>query len=94
VDEPEPVVPELPDPAARRTVPREARPVVLAAVVGGGTALVAVVIGMVALGIADQGHNEVATTGLASIGATLAGGFAGWIARGVSPGSRRHDDPE
>jgi hypothetical protein len=87
------LVPELPDPASRRRVVAGGRPVVLAAVVGGGIALVAVVAGIVVLGLHHQGANDVATTGLASIGATLAGGFAGWIARGAAQSSpRRRDD--
>ena len=75
---PDPAVPELPSPAERR----EGRSVVLAAVIGGGTALVAAIVGLTVLGWHTQGQNEVAITGLAAIGSTLAGGFAGWIARG------------
>jgi hypothetical protein len=79
---------------------RANRTIVLAAVVGGGSCLLAVIVGMTVLGIAETGVNEVATTGLASIGATLAGGFAGWIARGAATqqqdkprAPRRRDDP-
>lgn len=78
----EPALPDLPAPGERREVPAEDRRVVLAAVIGAGIALVAVVAGITILGWHSQGVNEVATTGLATIGATLAGGFAGWIARG------------
>lgn len=85
----------LPDPASRRRVAPIQRPVVFAAVIGGGISLVAVVAGIVALGLHHQGANEVATTGLVSIGATLAGGFAGWIARSAqsaAPEEQRRDD--
>jgi hypothetical protein len=41
--------------------------------------LFAVVVGIVILGTANEGINEVATTGLSAIGATLAGGFASWM---------------
>lgn len=60
--------------------------VVLAAVLGCAIALSLVVIGLAVLGWQGGTSRDVAITGLASIGAALAGGFAGWIARG-----RRHD---
>jgi hypothetical protein len=96
-----PNVPELPNPASQRRVRVEQRPVVIAAVVGGGICLLAVIIGLVALGISDKDDAQIAQTGLASIGATLAGGFAGWIARGQaqqgasqsSTDNRRSTDP-
>jgi hypothetical protein len=66
---------ELPPPPRRDKV-------ILAAVIGGGVCLFAVIIGITALGWHTDSVTEVATTGLTSIGATLAGGFAGWIARG------------
>jgi hypothetical protein len=75
--------------------PPPSRPVT-AAVIGGGVCLFAVVAGITVLGWHSQGVNEVATTGLASIGATLAGGFAGWIARGRYEGEddeRKTDGP-
>jgi hypothetical protein len=56
--------------------------VILAAVIGGGVCLFAVIVGIAMLGWHSNSVTEVATTGLTSIGATLAGGFAGWIARG------------
>lgn len=86
----EPVVEDLPDPAGRRRVSDSGRPVVLAAVLGGGVALTAVIIGLVILGWHSEGTNDVAMTGLAAIGSTLAGGFAGWIARGQAS---KQDDP-
>ena len=83
----DPAVPDLPPPRDPHH-----RPVVLAAVLGGGVALLAVIVGIIILGKSSQGINEVATTGLTSIGATLAGGFAGWIARGtLERGERREE---
>jgi hypothetical protein len=72
----------LPDPASDRATPRLQRPVVFAAVTGGGIALLAVVVGLVIMGIEDHGDTQIASTGLATIGATLAGAFAGWMGRG------------
>ena len=73
----EPAVPDLPP-------PKVARPTaVLAAIVGASLALLGVITGITVLGVVQNGINEVAVTGLATIGATLAGGFAGWIARGT-----------
>lgn len=60
--------------------------VVLAAVLGCAIALALVIIGLSVLGWQGSSSRDVAITGLASIGAALAGGFAGWIARG-----RRHE---
>jgi len=57
------------------------RPHVLVGIIGGGVALWLVIIGIASLGI-KQNNPEVAITALSAIGATLAGGFAGWIARG------------
>jgi len=73
----EPAVPDLPPVRSARP------PVVLAAVVGASIALLGVIAGITILGVVQSGINEVAVTGLATIGATLAGGFAGWIARGT-----------
>jgi len=70
----------LPRIESEREVPPIQRPVVTAAVSGGGICLLAVIIGLVVLGYRDgQG---VCATGLAAIGATLAGGFAAWIGQG------------
>lgn len=80
----------LPPPHEPRQIPRVDRPVVVAAVTGGGVAMVAVVVGLTILGWHSEGTNDVAMTGLAAIGSTLAGGFAGWIARRDEP--RRDDD--
>lgn len=55
------------------------RPVLLAAVIGGGVCMLAVVIGLTILGLHSEGTNDVAMTGLAAIGSTLAGGFASWL---------------
>lgn len=74
----------LPEIKTDETTPPLQRPTVFAAVIGGGISLLAVVIGLVVLGMGQANSGEVAATGLASIGATLAGGFAGWIARGRS----------
>jgi|SRR5262245_38482707 len=95
-DQDEPAVPALPDPSDRRKV-AESREVVMAAVIGGGVALSMVILGLVTLGINDTADAQIASTGLASIGATLAGGFAGWIARGQAHRGdepRRRDDPQ
>lgn len=62
--------------------PRHQRPVVLAAVIGGGACLFAAIVAIAVVGWHTDTVGEVAVTGLVSIGATLAGGFAGWIARG------------
>lgn len=57
------------------------QPHVLLGVIGGGIALWLVVVAICLLGL-KQSNPEVAITALSAIGATLAGGFAGWIARG------------
>src|SRR4051812_12302306 len=72
----------LPDVSDDQPNPPHQRFVVGAAIVGGGICLFAIVVGLVVLGMGQENSGEVAATGLASIGATLAGGFAGWIARG------------
>jgi hypothetical protein len=72
----------LPDVRGDEVPPTNQRFVVGAAVVGGALGLVSVIVGLVVLGLSQDNSGEVAATGLASIGATLAGGFAGWIARG------------
>jgi hypothetical protein len=82
-------LPSLPPPPSTRD-DHDQRPVVLATVIGGGICLFAVIVGVVLLGKSSQGINEVATTGLVSIGATLAGGFGGWIARGHVTTTREH----
>lgn len=75
-----------PEPPGRLPAPLNDERVVLAAVLGCAIALSLVVIGLAVLGWQAGTSRDVAITGLASIGAALAGGFAGWIARG-----RRHD---
>jgi len=62
--------------------PQHQRPVVFTAVIGGGVCLLATIIAIAVIGAHTDTVGEVAVTGLVSIGATLAGGFAGWIARG------------
>jgi hypothetical protein len=95
-------VPDLPDPRSQRRVPSAGRPIVMAAVIGGGACLAFVIVGLVVLGISDSSDAQIAQTGLASIGATLAGGFAGWIGRasaqtqqqqGGSDSRKRSTDP-
>jgi hypothetical protein len=89
-------IPPLPDPRSLRREPNY-RPVVMAAVIGGGLSLAIVVVGLVVLGWHAQGSNQVAMTGLAAIGSTLAGGFAAWIGRTAvgtqSTERRRTDEP-
>jgi hypothetical protein len=72
----------LPEIRDDEDAPAHQRRVVTSAVIGGAVALALVVVGLVVLGMAQANSGEVAATGLSSIGATLAGGFAGWIARG------------
>jgi F0F1-type ATP synthase membrane subunit c/vacuolar-type H+-ATPase subunit K len=79
-------MPEVPSPEDPRPVKTESRPIAFVAVLGGGVCLFAVVVGLVLLGLDHE--NEVTDTGLASIGATLAGGFAGWFARGAAQRER------
>ena len=79
----DPAIPDPPDPKSGE------QRAVLAAIWGGGACLALAIIGITLLGAKNSGVNEVATTALASIGATLAGGFAGWIARGVLERDRR-----
>lgn len=84
-------LPDLPPPQAEHepVQPRD-RPIAFAAVIGGGISLLAVIVGLILLGL--QAENDVSDTGLASIGATLAGGFAGWIARGEAIRHQQHDE--
>ena len=67
------------------------RPHVLVGIIGGGVALWLVVAAICLLGL-KQNNPEVAITALSAIGATLAGGFAGWIARGQHVMGRERDD--
>ena len=70
------------------------RPHVLVGVIGGGVALWLVIAGIVLMGI-KQNNPEVAITALSAIGATLAGGFAGWLARGqhLMATEGHHEEP-
>ena len=61
--------------------PRIQRPIVFAAVVGGGVCLWTAIVAITVLGWHTDTVSEVAITGLVSIASALAGGFAGWIAR-------------
>lgn len=67
------------------------RPVVFAAVIGGGIALLACVVGLVLIGLHSDVHQD-AITALSTIGGTLAGAFAGWMARSTI--DRRRDDAQ
>jgi hypothetical protein len=68
--------------------------IALAAVVVLGVSLLGVIVGLIVLG----GRPDVAQdaiTGLATIGAGLTGGFAGWFARGrTQPDSDKRKDDE
>lgn len=77
----------LPDPPTHRR--RTQRPIVTVAVFGGGVCLLAAIVAIAVLGWHWEGTNEVAITGLATIGATLAGAFASWMA-----GNTRRDDDD
>jgi ABC-type Fe3+ transport system permease subunit len=81
----------LPEPERSKRVPRIHRPIVWTVVLGGGAALMTAIIGLVVLGINDKNDTQIALTGLASIGATLSGAFAGWLGSGSSR-QRKDDD--
>jgi hypothetical protein len=83
-------LPAIDDP---KPLPRVHRPVAVVAVIGGGCCLFALVVGLVLIGLHDQGVGQDAITALATIGGSLAGGFAGWIGRGASA-ERRSTDKE
>lgn len=83
IDEPPNVVPP-PDDARR--VPRIHRPIAFVAVLGGGACLLAVIGGLIYLGAVDNADEQISSTGLASIGATLAGAFAAWMGRNTRGG--------
>jgi hypothetical protein len=55
---------------------------ILVALIGVSLALLAVVVGLIVLGYRGEVAQD-AITALATIGGSLAGGFAGWIARGT-----------
>ena len=57
------------------------RLIALAAVIVLGISLLGVIVGLIILGKRDEVAQD-AITGLATIGAGLTGGFAGWFARG------------
>lgn len=62
---------------------RDWRPVAVASLVVLGLTLIGVIVGLVILGRRDDAVQD-SITGLATIGAGLTGGFAGWFARGVA----------
>jgi hypothetical protein len=74
------IIPPIPDPP--EPPDDEDENVVLVSVIAVGVALSLVVVGLAVLGWQGGASRDVAITGLASIGSALAGGFAGWIARG------------
>lgn len=80
-------MPTLPDPPTYRR--HTQRPIVTAAVASGGACLLVAIVAIAVLGWHAGGNNEVAITGLATIGATLAGAFASWMA-----GNTRRDARE
>ena len=71
-------LPPIEDP---KPTPRIHRPIVFAAVIGGGVCLWTAIIAVAVLGWHSDVVSEVAITGLVSIASALAGGFAGWIGR-------------
>jgi hypothetical protein len=75
----------LPPPDAPRDPPRIARPIAFAATLGGGVCLLAVIIGLTVLGGRENSDVQISATGLATIGATLAGAFAAWMGGGGMP---------
>ena len=82
----------IPDIDEPKPGPRIQRPVVFAAVLGGGICLLTVIVGLILIGLHEQDVGQDAITALATIGGSLAGGFAGWIARGSRVPTERHDD--
>jgi hypothetical protein len=62
---------------------RDWRPIAAASLVVLGLTLIGVIVGLIILGKRDDAVQD-SITGLATIGAGLTGGFAGWFARGVS----------
>jgi hypothetical protein len=62
---------------------RDWRPVAMASLIVLCTALLGVIVGLIILGKRDDAVQD-SITGLATIGAGLSGGFAGWFARGAA----------
>lgn len=81
-------IPEPPGPSDdARPLRRIERPVAFIATMGGGLCLFAIVIGISFIGVfaAERAETRVqAITALASIGSSLAGGFAGWLGQGMA----------
>ena len=74
---------------------RDWRPIALASLIVLGVMMVGVIAGLVILGKRGDAVQD-SITGLATIGAGLTGGFAGWFARGQSERShsRRPRSPD
>jgi hypothetical protein len=84
----------LPPPDDTRRVPTVQRPIAFVAVLGGGLSLVFVVVGLAFLGWTDRADAQIASTGLATIGATLAGAFASWMGGQGAPRRQDHEERE
>jgi hypothetical protein len=67
---------------------RDWRPVAFLSLVVLGLMMLGVIAGLVILGKQDDSVQD-AITGLATIGAGLTGGFAGWFARGAAQNGNR-----
>lgn len=61
---------------------RDWRPIAAASLLVLGATLLGVIVGLIILGKHDAVQDSI--TGLATIGAGLSGGFAGWFAHGVA----------
>lgn len=74
--------PEIPPLASSKEHPFS---VVATALFGGGVCLLAVIVGLILIGLSDpeSGVGQDSITALATIGGSLAGGFGGWMARGA-----------
>lgn len=67
--------------------------VIFAAIIGAGVCLFGVVIGLTLIGFTKpEDIGQDAITALATIGGSLAGGFGGWIARGLIIPNQNEED--
>jgi hypothetical protein len=66
------------------------RPVIASLIVL-GVVLTGVIVGLIILGRRDDAVQD-AITGLATIGAGLTGGLAGWFGRGFAPGDQHRNE--